>query len=285
MRKTSFLLLLLAVVATTGCRPRGEQMQTFVDTTKKGATTSRTATTEPGDSAAREDNVTDILIQRTPKGMPDKLLRRMAYTTSYNHETRCPNWVAWTLTGEHTRGTLLRENERFEEDPDVRTPRATYQDFYSSRFDRGHMCPAGDNKWSQKAMTESFLMTNICPQNHGLNKEDWNDLEMQCRTWARSFSQLTIVCGPVFDDNSQPRTIGKNKVRVPDRFYKVVYCESPAPRTLAFIFRNNGKSQPWREQLTTVDEGERLTGINFFPALANAVENRIEAEANLKDWQ
>ena len=269
MKHTTTILLLLALTVLGACQPKNREVQTFVDATT---------------AAEREDNVSNILIQRMPKGSPDKLLTRKAYTTSYNHETRCPNWVAWTLTREHTYGRLLRDNERFEEDTDVRTPRATFQDFYSSRYDRGHMCPAGDNKWDQQAMTESFLLTNICPQNHGLNKDDWNELELQCRTWARRYGELTIVCGPIFDADAQPRTIGRNRVRVPDRFFKLVYCPSPEPRTLAFVFDNNGRQQPWRQQLTTVDSVEALTGINFFPALPNAVENRIEAEADLGDW-
>lgn len=281
--KRHLFLLIAGLAVVSACRQSDSQVQTFVDTTK---TATATATAAADAKAEREDNTTDILQQRTPKGMPDKLLRRTAYTTSYNHETRCPNWVAWTLTRDHTYGSQQRSNERFEEDTDVKTPRATFQDYYSSRYDRGHMCPAGDNKWSREAMTETFLLTNICPQNHGLNKEDWNDLEIQCRTWARRYGELTIVCGPIFDDDSnQPRTIGKNRVRVPDRFFKVVYCAEPSPRTLAFVFRNNGQSQPWRRQLTTVDEVEAMTGINFFPALPNAVETRIEAEADLDDWK
>jgi len=276
--KRNLFLLIAGLVVVAACRQSDNRVQAFVDTSK--------TTTEAANAKAdREDNTTDILMQRTPKGMPDKVLRRTAYTTSYNYETRCPNWVAWTLTRDHTYGSQQRSNERFEEDTDVKTPRATFQDFYSSRYDRGHMCPAGDNKWSREAMTETFLLTNICPQNHGLNKEDWNDLEIQCRTWARRYGELTIVCGPIFDDDDQPRTIGRNKVRVPDRFFKVVYCAEPQPRTLAFVFRNNGQPQPWRRQLTTVDEVEALTGINFFPALPNAVETRIEAEADLDDWK
>ena len=278
MRKT-ILILLTAVLAVAACRQnrQDEQVESFVDQKARNAAEVQT-------TVEREDNITDILLQRTPKGTPDKMLTRKGYTTSYNYETRTPNWVAWTLTREHTYGRQLRENERFEEDFDVKTPRATFQDFYDSRYDRGHMCPAGDNKWDAQAMTETFLLTNICPQNHGLNKDDWNDLEIQCRTWARRFGELTIVCGPLFQDEGQPRTIGKNKVRVPTGFYKVVYCPRPQPRTLAFLFQNHGKGQPWRQQLCTVDEVEALTGINFFPALPNATENAIEAVADLNDW-
>jgi len=226
----------------------------------------------------------DLLKQRVGRGTSEILLTRKGYVTSYNKQTRTPNWVAWTLTKEHSYGRNLRENERFEEDTDVPEPRATYQDFYNSRYDRGHMCPAGDNKWDAEAMTESFLLTNICPQNHGLNKEDWNDLEIQCRTWARRFGEVTIVCGPLFDEAQQPRTIGRNRVRVPTGFFKVVYRDQPEPRAIGFVFENNGSRQPWREQVVSVDEVERLTGFNFFHQLPNDVEDSVEADERLKGW-
>ena len=191
--------------------------------------------------------------------------------------------MAWTLTKEHTYGRIQRDEERFEEDTDVSTPRATFQDYYNSRYDRGHMCPAGDNKWDAEAMTQSFLMTNICPQNHGLNKEDWNDLEMQCRTWARRYGELTIVCGPLFEEES-PRQIGRNRVTVPTGFFKVVCRLEPQPTAVGFIFTNDGHRQPWRKQATSVDEVERRSGINFFHLLPDDVEDSIEAVSTLDEW-
>ncbi len=103
------------------------------------------------------------------KDRPEQILRRTGYTTSYNSDTRNPNWVAWHLTKAHTYGSNQRKDEVFTEDTDV-SPRATNNDYYSSGYDRGHQCPAGDNKWDATAMRESFLFTNICPQNHNLNK-------------------------------------------------------------------------------------------------------------------
>jgi DNA/RNA endonuclease G (NUC1) len=113
---------------------------------------------------------------------PEQILKRKGYTTSYNNKSKNPNWVAWHLTKAHTYGDHQRKNEVFFEDETIeRGQRATDNDYYNSRYDRGHMCPAGDNKWDAQAMRESFLFTNICPQNHGLNKYEWNDLEIQCR--------------------------------------------------------------------------------------------------------
>ena len=120
------------------------------------------------------------------KDRPERILHRRGYTTSYNQRTKTPNWVAWHLTAAHTKGRIQRAQEVFAEDEDIAAgQRATDNDYYNSRYDRGHMCPAGDNKWDQLAMTQSFLFTNICPQNHGLNKYEWNDLEMLRREWAR----------------------------------------------------------------------------------------------------
>ena len=217
------------------------------------------------------------------KDRPEQILTRTGYTTSYNRETKNPNWVAWHLTREHTRGQNQRKQVVFTEDLDV-SPRATNNDYYNSRYDRGHMCPAGDNKWDRRAMNESFLFTNICPQNHGLNKNEWNDLEIQCRSWAREYGAIDIVCGPVYEAHN-PRTIGKNKVRVPDAFFKVILCRKGSnPKAIGFIYRNVGQKQTLQEAVRTVDEIERLTGIDFFPALENGLERKIEAEARLSDW-
>lgn len=218
------------------------------------------------------------------KDRPEQILKRVGYTASYNRQTKNPNWVAWHLTKDHTRGSYQRAQEIFSEDEDVRLPRATDQDYYSSRYDRGHMCPAGDNKWSQEAMTQSFLFTNICPQNHGLNKYEWNDLEILCRDWARKYGAVDIVCGPLYGKPETQKTIGKNKVWVPDAFFKVILCRRGTPKAIGFVYRNEGRKQVMEEAVRTVDEIERLTGIDFFPSLEDETERKVEAEARLSDW-
>lgn len=275
MTNKSPYTILFALLLLTACKGQTQQSETvlteqiepFVSTTAVPQ-----SLTEPA----------NLLKQRVGRGTSEILIERLGYTTSYNKQRKTPNWVAWTLTKQHTYGNQQRQNERFEEDKDVPTPRATYQDYYNSRYDRGHMCPAGDNKWNQEAMTQSFLMTNICPQNHGLNKNDWNSLEMKCRNWARQYGEITIVCGPIFE--GEPKYIGRNKVQVPSGFFKVVYREKPQKKAIGFIFRNDGSSQPWHEQACSVDDVEERTGYDFFPQLPDDVENLIESEETLHDW-
>ena len=135
------------------------------------------------DSATAVDaSVLDSLcVVVTPDSLPSVLLQRVGYTVSYNPAMRIPNWVAWHLTPQRLEGAASRKGHPFQADEDIPAPRVDTYDYMRSGYDRGHMCPAADNKWDAEAMRESFLFTNICPQNHNLNAGDWNEIEMQCR--------------------------------------------------------------------------------------------------------
>jgi endonuclease G len=193
--------------------------------------------------------------------------------------------VSWYLVGDHVTGTFKRKGVAFHADYDVKGVPVTTQDYVQSGYDRGHMCPSGDNKWNQLAQEQSFLMTNICPQSHQLNTNDWNDLEQRCRNWAKKYGRIYIACGPVLRGDKH-KTIGKrkNRITVPEAFYKVVMRTGKNPAAIGFIYENNGSSQPMRQAVRTVDEIEKLTGFDFFSALEDHIENRIEAKASLKDW-
>ena len=250
-----------------------------------GSQTSVKALTAEEQAAVKKAKVVRLYEIPAPlKDRPEQILHRKGYTVSYNNATRNPNWVAWHLTKSHTYGSNQRSGEVFTEDVSVSRPRATDADYYNSRYDRGHMCPAGDNKWDKEAMAQSFLFTNVCPQNHGLNKYEWNDLEMLCRDWAREYGAIDVVCGPVYSSSGEQKTIGKNRVWVPDAFFKVVLCRQGKAKAIGFLYRNEGKKQPMADAVCTVDEVERLTGLDFFPELDDKIENRIEATATLTDW-
>lgn len=222
--------------------------------------------------------------QNTASGTPEILLQRTGYLVSYNPNTRIANWVAWKLTPERLKETTGRTNN-FLPDPDLPSSKAvTTQDYKGSGWDRGHLCPAGDNKWDRKAMTESFYMTNICPQHHNLNRGDWNELEQKCRKWVKKDSCLYIVAGPIFYDR-KPRTIGEHRVAVPDAFFKVILSLHKKPKAIGFIYKNNEGNNPLDAYTNTVDEVERITGIDFFPALPDYVERTVEASYDLKEWK
>lgn len=224
-----------------------------------------------------------LLNQESPDNIQEQILKRTAYIVSYNKDTKLPNWVAWYLTPERITGPAKRSGVDFEADMDVPYPRAEDSDYYGSGYDRGHMCPAADNKFSNKAMEESFLFTNMCPQNGNLNRGDWNEMEMACRKWAEKYGGVYVVCGPILY-NSKHKTIGKNKVVVPEAFFKVVLRMGEAPKAIGFIYKNAEGNRPKGDYVNSVDEVERITGINFFPSLPDNIEEKIEATADIDDW-
>lgn len=214
---------------------------------------------------------------------PEQILKRVAYTASYNSDLRIPNWVAWRLTGAHTRGKNKRAGVKFHEDTNVPMPRAVDFDYVRSGYDRGHLCPSADNRWDATAQEQSFLLTNVCPQDHNLNVGDWHELEILCRKWAKTYGSIYIVAGPVLFKGKH-KTIGKNKVTVPEAFFKVVLCMEGTPKAIGFIYRNESGNRPKSYYVNTIDDVERITGIDFFPALPDKVESEVEATSSLDDW-
>lgn len=285
--KKIILLALVVAMATAGLTSCRKSQKTI----DESGNDTIAQTFLNGTDAAAKNNVA-----KRPKGMeipapmadtPELLLRRDGYTVSYNKDRKIPNWVAWHLTAAHTKGDSQRDNMMFTEDEDVPYPRATDDDYYNSRYDRGHMCPAGDNRWDRRAQMQTFLFSNVCPQNHGLNKGDWNDLEIQCRYWAKSLGDIYIVTGPVFYNGVQ-HTIGRHKVAVPDAFFKVLLCDRGKSKAIGFIYPNRGGHKNMKEYVRPVDEIERITGIDFFPALDDRVEDAVEAEGKqdmIDDWK
>lgn len=229
-----------------------------------------------------QETYTDLEIPAPLTGKEEQIIRHTGYTVSYNNTWRLPNWVAYELTREETKGNATR-TEKFIIDPSVKGISATNKDYSRSGFDRGHMAPAGDMKWNSTAMKESFYFSNMCPQVPGLNRGRWKDLEEQIREWAVEDSALVIVCGPLV--NKKHSTIGTNRVTVPHAFFKVILAPYvSSPRAIGFIFKNEKDNSPLRKYVVTVDSVESLTGIDFFPALPDDTEKRVEAQCAPSDW-
>lgn len=195
----AYFLLLIAVVALCSCDLAKNNKALISEAGKALVEELDQKDGEAGacDASAGAAEADDKLVMQTsPKGTPEQILKRTGYVASYNKTTLLPNWVAWHLTAERTEGSAKRSGVDFAEDTEVPEPRATDWDYYNSGYDRGHMCPAADNKWSKKAMEESFLFTNMCPQNGNLNRGDWNEMEMACRKWAKKYGDLYYSLRP-----------------------------------------------------------------------------------------
>lgn len=265
---------------------------------------------EPEDNAVAEttDNAYRTNLSPSQRDNKHLLLQRKAYTVLYNTETRCSDWVEWTLTAGHCDGPYARKGVPYYDDNgeaigigkvspqttrggyivdmEVPAPRQELDDWTNNRYgmSHGHMCPAGDNKWDKAAMNQSFLLTNMCPQDPKLNNGDWRILEERCRKWALRYGSIRIVAGPLFARDDL-RTIGADRIAVPDAFFKAVLCTNGTPKAIAFIYPNDGTHHEIGQYVTTVDEVERQTGYDFFSDLSDDVEAEAESRSDLNEWQ
>ena len=228
-----------------------------------------------------------LLDVRIPAGVKNVRLPHTAYISYFNTKHRIPNCVIYELTATQVAqcdapGAEKRKNYQFNADP-MCSASPQWSDYKHSGYDRGHMAPANDMKWSKTSMEESFYMTNICPQLHALNDGCWRKLELAIHRWAKRDKRLIIAAGPVL--KNVMHTIGPDRnISVPAAFYKVVYAPNQG-RAIGFIFNNEKIYGGYASHAVSVDYVERVTGIDFFCALDDALENKIEAHSSIDMWQ
>lgn len=246
------------------------------------ANTADTESTRLPEKESQDIPATELMKVITNPSLDTVALSYKAMEVSFNPTMHQPNWVAWELTGDETYGTIRRDSQ-FYTDPSVPGCAKTY-DYSYSGYDRGHMAPAGDMKWDADAMRETFCLVNICPQAKVLNTGAWKRLEEKCRTIARLDSALIIVCGPVLTDSISDY-IGDTGVAVPRRFFKVILSPYTTPmRGIGFIMANDRVKGGMQAAAVSIDEVERITGHDFFSALPDSIENRIEATCDFNGW-
>lgn len=217
-----------------------------------------------------------------PDSVSQDIAEYTGFIVSFNSDFHIPNYSAWELTADKTEGALPRKSKFFQ-DVNVKGC-ATLEDYRNSGFDRGHMAPAADMKWSEQAMDDSHSLANICPQDRSVNGGVWSTLEKKCRNWAKRDSAIVIICGPVMSD-VMPQSIGDSDVKVPRRFFKVVLAPfvNP-PRAIGFIVPNYSSPLSLDEMACTVDDVEAITGYDFFQCLPDSIEDDIESKANIRIW-
>ena len=217
-----------------------------------------------------------------PTSTTGQIVHHQGYSLSYSEPHEQAEWVAYELKKSHLSNTNF-ERPYFEVDNAVKTGAAHWRNYKNSGFDRGHLCPAGDRKYSQDAHDETFLTSNISPQKSDFNAGIWNTLEQKVRYWAQKYDGVFVVTGGVLKGKMQ--TIGDENVAVPNQFYKIILdANTDKVKMIAFLMSHENSNQPLYEFVVPVDEIEYLTGIDFFPELDDELENRLEASSSYKDW-
>ncbi|XP_060679444.1 nuclease EXOG, mitochondrial-like [Hemiscyllium ocellatum] len=208
------------------------------------------------------------------------------HVSSYDQAKRTPRWVLEHITKEKLQGEADRKHCKFKPDPNIPLLfSAMNEDYLRSGWSRGHMAPAGDNKFSTQAMAETFYLSNIVPQNYENNAGFWNRLEMYCRELTQRYENVWVISGPLTlpvtgTDGKKSvsyQVIGKNEVAVPTHLYKIILIQKgKGPSELlalgAFVVPNSpiGFDHQLSEYQLDLQDLERMSGITFFPALDKA---------------
>jgi len=217
-----------------------------------------------------------------PASTTGQIIHHDSYSLSYNEAYEQAEWVAYELKKEHLSSSNFKR-PYFEIDNAVKTKAAHWKNYKQSGYDRGHLCPAGDRKYTKAAHDETFLTSNISPQTHDFNSGIWNALEQKVRFWAKKYNGVFIVTGGVLQGNL--KTIGDEQVGVPNYFYKVLMdYNNGKPKMIAFLMAHEKSNQPLYNFVVSVDTLERLTGIDFFPQLEDDIEESLEASSSYKNW-
>lgn len=239
----------------------------------------------PADIANMEATEPDSIFY-LPTNPNGEIVQHKYYALSYVEQFELPEWCAYELTAERLNQPWVERADDFRTDPKVPTGSSTLEDYRKSRYDRGHIVPAADMAFSKEAMSETFFMSNISPQESGFNKGVWRELEELTRDWAKRHKHLYVVTGPVL---SQPIKfwIGENQVAVAPSFYKVLLdLSEPELKAIGFIVPNQTSTERIESFAVSVDEVEQLTGINFFQNLMEPdLEQQLEANFDMSLWK
>ena len=213
---------------------------------------------------------------------PDQVISHTAYTLKYSEQHEQASWVAYRLTSGHISGSIGRTND-FRVDYKVKTGSASLSDYKGSGYDRGHLAPAGDMKWSSTAMSESFYMSNMSPQKPGFNRGIWKKIEGNVRNWASDNGEIYVVTGPILTGSYS--SIGSNQVSIPEYYYKVILdYKEPDLKGIGFILPHQKSSSLIQSFAVTIDEVERRTGINFYYSLPDKIEEQVESNIDISKW-
>ena len=215
-----------------------------------------------------------------PTSTTSDVYKRDSYSFSYSEEHEQSEWVAYYLENEDLTNSNFKR-PFFEQDPLVETESADWRNYKKSGYDKGHLCPAGDRKKTFDDYNETFFTSNISPQLHEFNSGIWNRLEEKVRYWAVKYDGLYVVTGGVLSDNL--KTIGKERVSVPNYFYKVLLSKD-GNKMIGFLVPHQDSDKPLYEFVVSVDEIEKMTGIDFYPNLPDNLENQLEAKSDYKGW-
>ncbi len=215
-------------------------------------------------------------------GRQDTIIKREGYALGYSKKYKQPLWVAYNITADEAKQKKSSRDDNFRSDWRLWGSSATPEDYKASGYDRGHLAPAADMRWSRKAMSQSFFMSNMSPQNASLNRGAWKKLEEKIRELAKKYNKIHVISGPVFNGDNYKK-IGRSRVAVPHAYYKVLYAPEQN-EMIGFILPNKDADNNLSKYAVSVYDVEDATQLEFFMAVAPDGRKKLKNKINESFW-
>ncbi len=218
-----------------------------------------------------------------------RILRNDAYLLAYSETKKNALWVSYKVSKKPKPSRYTKRPKNYK--VDWRSFSAVNaKNFKRTGYDRGHLAPnyAIGSRFGRKAQLETFLMTNISPQKPTLNRKLWQRLEeLVTGYFSKRWGTIWVMTGPIFD-KEKPTFLNNTKIQIPKAFYKILIRPNDNLKqvyALAFVMPQNVKgNENLQHYVTTIDDVEQLTGLDFFNELPPKIETILESKINTDKW-
>ncbi len=227
-----------------------------------------------------------------------EILEHAGMVIGFDCDYKMASWVFHMLTPDVSFGSVSRSDD-FRTDEMSKCGSANELDYFIKTensdgtfkydgfgFDRGHLAASADFRWSANALSESYYYSNMTPQRPEFNRESWASLEdLLRRIVDQEKKQFYVITGPILHDSLPEIERSVSKLKIPEFHYKIIVDASAEnPRGMAFLMPNKKCDERLSSYVISIDSLERLTGINFFPAISKIQEAKIEERSDFSAW-
>lgn len=233
-----------------------------------------------------------------PATLPgDEQVKHAAIVLGFSPKFKQARWVSHIIIPDVINGVVFRTND-FRPDSALKSGSAVEADYFlkflqpdstykydAFGYDRGHLAPSADFRWSKKALSESYFYSNMSPQLADFNRGRWGELEDAIRgyIYRNTGTQLYVVTGPFLEDGLPRIERGVNKLSIPKRYWKVV-MDLRNKKAIGFIMPNEAITKPLKSFAVTINEIEKQTGLDFFSKLSLTDQELLESQSAAAAW-
>lgn len=214
------------------------------------------------------------------------LLDNVYYSILYSSKHNIAYYSSYKLTAANLKNKKGVRKDRFIGDRRLkeRSLPMPVKTWYKTPYDRGHLAPADDFRFTQEAVDSTFLMSNMAPQKDKFNQVAWKALENAVRGWACKEGELIVISGPIIEEGLP--LLNDRPLPIPQKFFKVVFDATPPHKAIGFImYQTDTASTDYESRVVTVKDIEKKIGLDLFSDIDEKIQKNVEGKSDLKEWK